>query len=122
MESLRLRSTVRFLATGLLFVALGVTTSLGIVIRHDRDDAKYQELGARFPAVANVLPDGTGVLVAPGFVLTAAHVARGFASRSPRVVIDGREYRVDRIYTHPAWTGRGPRIRPCFARPGRRSR
>jgi len=79
-----------------------------IVIRHDRDDGRYIELGERFPAAASVLPDGSGVLIAPQWVLTAAHVARGVARRSPRVEVAGKEYKVAQIFVHPEWSDMGP--------------
>jgi secreted trypsin-like serine protease len=79
----------------------------GIVVRHDADDADYVALGSRYPAGVSVLPDGSGALVAPRFVLTAAHVARGVANRAPRVEIEGTEHEVERIFLHPDWTGRG---------------
>ncbi len=103
MEEFMARATSRFLAVGILVGVLAVTSPLAIVIRHDRDDARYQELGKQFPAVARILPDGTGVLIAPQFVLTAAHVARGARNGSPSVEIEGREYPVERIFIHPEW-------------------
>ena len=54
-----------------LTIALIAHPAAAIVIRHDRDDARYVELGARFPAAVTVLPDGSGVLIAPDWVLTA---------------------------------------------------
>jgi hypothetical protein len=48
------------------------------------------------------------VLIAPDWVLTAAHVVRGAASRSPRVAIGGREHEVARAFVHPEWTDMGP--------------
>ena len=91
-----------------LLVVLLAHPAAAIVTRHDRDDARYVELGARFPAAVTVLPDGSGVLIAPDWVLTAGHVARGVAKRSPRVEIDGREHEVARVFVHPKWREMGP--------------
>jgi len=91
-----------------LLVVLLAHPAAAIVTRHDRDDARYVELGTRFPAAVTVLPDGSGALIAPKWVLTAAHVARGVAARSPRVEIDGREHEVARVFVHPEWRDMGP--------------
>ncbi len=91
-----------------VLVVLLAHPAVAIVTRHDRDEARYVELGARFPAAVTVLPDGSGVLIAPDWVLTAGHVARGVSGRSPRAEIDGREYEVARIFVHPKWRDMGP--------------
>lgn len=86
-----------------LLIATIALPAGAIVIRHDREDARYVELGSRFPAAVSVLPDGTGVLIHPEWILTAGHVARGMASRNPRVEIEGKEYRIAAIFVHPEW-------------------
>lgn len=91
-----------------LITALVSHPAVAIVTRHDRDDQRYLALGAQFPVAVSVLPDGSGVLIAPDWVLTAGHVARGVATRSPRVEIDGREHEVARVFVHPKWQEMGP--------------
>ena len=81
--------------------------SQAIIIRHDRDDARYIELGSRYPAVCFVGRDGEGTLIASDWVLTAAHVAAGIPKNSMKVTFD-REYRIEKIIIHPGWRDGGP--------------
>lgn len=48
-----------------------------VVLRHDRDVARTIELGEQFTFVCAV-GGGSGTLVAPGWILTAAHVIEAF--------------------------------------------
>lgn len=53
-----------------------------IVIRHDKEDAAYLTLGKEFPMVCKVgKRGGDGTLIAPQWILTAAHVAEGMYRR-----------------------------------------
>ena len=91
-----------------LFSTLLCSDSSAIVIRHDRDDADYRQRGEKFDAVVLIHPAETGTLIDRRTVMTAAHVADGIAGKtSPRVEVDGAEYRVTRIFLHPEWSGRG---------------
>ena len=89
-----LRFTVLLLAV--------VSAAQGIIIRHDRDDARYLELGKKYPAVVFMTPDGEGTLVAPQWVLTAAHVAQDRRIQSVRFD-DGTEVPVAQKILHPEW-------------------
>lgn len=82
--------------------------ALAIVERADRDDERYLALGARFPAVCEVRPGGTGTLIAPRFVLTAAHVASGRGGATA-VTCGGRTYSVRRARIHPQGQAEGNR-------------
>lgn len=56
-------------------IVLGFSHSAeAVVYRHDVADADYAALAGLFPAVGQVAGGGTGTLVAPNKVLTAAHV------------------------------------------------
>ena len=81
-----------------------------IVIRHDRDAEKYVELGASFKAVCRVGRGGDGTLIAPRWVLTAGHVARGMQSRRQNKIVTfgDQDYQIEKIVVHPQWRRMGP--------------
>jgi hypothetical protein len=93
-----------------LFLSGLSATVFAITIRHDREDNKYLALGAKFPAVCALGRSGDGTLIAPQWILTAAHVANGFQKRnaSGTVRFGESEYQVEEIFVHPQWTEMGP--------------
>jgi hypothetical protein len=85
-------------------VMLLVTLPLSaIVMRHDREDSRYRALGERMGAavVDMNLPGGTGTLIAPEWVLTAAHVVKLFKRVPHEVVVGGRKVPVKRVVVYP---------------------
>lgn len=75
-----------------------------IMIRHDRDDARYRALGGRYPMVGRVSDSVESTLIAPNWVITAAHAVERSGSpfeKPLRVTFDGRDYAVDRVVIHP---------------------
>lgn len=94
---------------GTVLGLLLASTGQSIIIRHDREDVRYVEWGASFSAVG-VVGDrlGDGTLVAPDWVLTAAHVAEVLARRpDPTVLIEGRPHNVREVFLHPDWEPMG---------------
>ena len=68
---------MRFPLGALLAAALAAQPAGALLIRPDRDDAEYLELATRYTSsVLLEAPDGEGVLIAPRWVLTAAHMAK----------------------------------------------
>ncbi|MFT7679623.1 MAG: hypothetical protein ACI8QC_003627 [Planctomycetota bacterium] len=72
-----------------------------MTLRHDVEEAEYIEFGEQFPAVAHVGGMASGTLVAPQWVLTAAHapemLERMLRGKALTVVLAGKEYEVDRV-------------------------
>jgi hypothetical protein len=87
---------------------LGASASGAIVMRHDRDATAYRELGGRFAAVGSFGKTGSGTLIAPRAVLTAAHVARAAQASGSGFAVGGRSLAVTAVTLHPAWQEGGP--------------
>ncbi|MGZ5047557.1 MAG: trypsin-like serine protease [Usitatibacter sp.] len=81
-----------------------------ILMRGDRDDAEYLELASRYASAVSLGPGaGEGVLIAPRWVLTAAHRAQPIdAMKSkPALRIAGRDYEIQSVFIPPQWTRGG---------------
>lgn len=87
-----------------LFLALAALpfTAGAVVIRDDVDDARYQIDASVFPALADMPGEGHGVLIAPRWVLTAAHAAP-MEGMEESISINGRAYAVERVFVHPGF-------------------
>lgn len=72
-----------------------------IVIRHDRDDALYKALAAKYKAVGQVGRGGEGVLIRPLWVLTAAHVAESLGPFARHVTFGDERYEIVKVVLHP---------------------
>jgi len=110
----------RSLAALALLPAFISAAASAIIIRADVPEARYRELGDQFKdtvvgfpwirETGEVRPSmGTGTLVAPQWVLTAAHVATAVKpghpdnpERSPDLVsVAGKTYPVEEVFLHP---------------------
>jgi hypothetical protein len=81
------------------------TVASAIVSRHDVDIVATAAEARRFAAVCKVLPDGEGVLIAPNWVLTAAHVATGAPIGRLRVRFNGIDYAIAEVVPYEGWRG-----------------
>ena len=90
----------------LLLVLASASSSEAIVIRHDRDDADYLARAGDYPMVCRA-GGGMGTLVAPDWLLTAAHVAESVGKGTVRC--DDREVAVAELFLHPDYAGEAHR-------------
>jgi hypothetical protein len=92
-------------ALALAVLSLAAALDAGaIVIRHDREDARYRAAAEKLPAPVDV-GGAHGTLIDPRWVLTAAHVADGLSPFTGVVSVDGAEYPIRRVVLHPTWIG-----------------
>lgn len=82
-----------------------------ILIRADRDDEEYRELATRYPAAVGLggmgAPESTGVIIAPRWILTAAHRAAALRAMKGPLRIAGRPHGIQEIFVHPDWKAGG---------------
>lgn len=91
----------------LLFVIVlsAGSSAFAIVVRHDRDDARYRELAVRYRGpVGQTGSGGHGTLIAKEWVLTAAHVVDDVSPFQRFVTFGDKAYPVKAVYLHPSWT------------------
>ena len=87
-------------------LVLASLPAAALLTRADRDDAEYLELATRYPATVRLdAPAGGGVLIAPRWVLTAAHGVEAMRDVPAKVrpVIGGRARDVKVVFLHPDW-------------------
>jgi hypothetical protein len=96
----------------LLLVGLVAVPARAIVVRDGQDDSLYRTLGSDTPYdsvgrfVGTTTNSGflaSGTLVAPEWVLTAAHVVD--SAKTLSFSIGGQSYQVDRKIVYPSWNG-----------------
>lgn len=86
----------------LLALLLASLDARAVVIRDDVDDARYRVAASQFPALVDLPGEGHGVLIAPQWVVTAAH-AVAWQSEVKAVTLNGVPRDVERIWGHPGY-------------------
>lgn len=115
MENIKtiLRKQLKDLLTFAVFTVLllNAATVYPIIIRHDRADADYQKLAERYRNACVDVAGASGTLIAPRWVLAAAHTVEKLIPGSkwydrsmlPKANIGGRDYVIEKIVQHPSW-------------------
>lgn len=90
--------------TRLLLLALLVVSfsASAIAIRDDVDDSKYRVPASELPALVDLPGEGHGVLIAPQWVVTAAHAVT-WQSEIKQVTINEVPRDVERLVIHPGY-------------------
>jgi hypothetical protein len=86
----------------LLILLAASSTASAIVIRDDVDDSKHRISPSEFPALVDMPGEGHGALIAPQWVITAAHVLP-WHSETMQVEIGGIPRDVERVVVHPGY-------------------
>jgi len=90
---------LRLLLLSLLIVSFNASA---IVIRADVEDSEYRVSASELPALVDMPGEGHGVLIAPQWVITAAH-AITWQSEIKQVTINGMPRDVERLEIHPGY-------------------
>lgn len=91
---------LRFRSLVALLVGALCISAHAIVIRHDVTDTKYHAEEKSIPALADIPGEGHGVLIAPRWVVTAAHVVTYQHEPIGEVTINGKPRAVARLVVH----------------------
>jgi hypothetical protein len=84
----------------LLILLAASSTASAVVTRDDVDDSRYRIPASEFPALVDMSGEGHGTLIAPQWVITAAHTITG---HSKQVAINGKSRDVERFVIHPGY-------------------
>lgn len=86
----------------LLALLVASSSASAIVIRDDVEDSKYRITPSDFPALADMPGEGHGVLIAPRWVVTAAHAVT-WQSEIRQVTVNGVARDVEELVIHPGY-------------------
>ncbi len=86
-----------------IFIAAFSQSSFSIIIRHDRTEEQYIDLGSKFQVVGFFQNRVSCTLIAPQWALTAAHTVEGNPPFIDYfVMFGGKRYEVEKIIIHPS--------------------
>jgi len=89
----------RLILISLLVISLPVSA---IEIRHDVSDSKYRAATTEFSALVDLPIEGHGILIAPRWVVTAAHAVT-WQTEVKQVVLNGKARDVEKIIVHQGY-------------------
>jgi len=97
------RSTVALTLGVAITASTLVAPVAAIVRRHDVRDARYVVSDDYFLPLADIPTEGEGVLIAPSWVVTAAHATQWQRMPIDHVTIAGKVRNVSQVIVHPGW-------------------
>lgn len=105
------------LGIALLPLLLG-TTVHAVVVRHDQSDAAYRVDPQSIPSLADLPDEGHGTLIAPRWVVTAAHAVKMMQMMPEEhfVTINGKRRAVSRILVYPDYPAAAEAWQKMFAK------
>ncbi len=86
----------------LLALLITSTSASAIVIRDDVEDARYRISVSELPALADLPGEGHGVLIAPQWIVTAAHAVT-WQPEIKQVTVNGVARDVEKLVIHPGY-------------------
>jgi chymotrypsin len=86
----------------LLLLLITSSSASAIIIRDDVEDARYRISVSEFPALADMPGEGHGVLIAPQWIVTAAHAVT-WQPEIKQVMVKGMARDVERLVIHPGY-------------------
>lgn len=86
----------------LLLLLMVSASASAIVIRDDVNDADYRLAASEVPELADMPSEGHGVLIAPDWVLTAAHAVT-WQTELSEIILGGTSRKVEKLVLHPGY-------------------
>ncbi len=94
------------LSISVMAVSVLGSSANAILRRHDVPDSLYVERGTCYPQVGKIPRHGIATLIAPHWLITAAHVAQGLP-RNARAIFGDSVYTIAQTFVHPRWREKG---------------
>lgn len=111
---------MKYLRLSTLILALVPVMAFAIVIRPGIPDSKYLVVESAFPALVDLPGEGQGTLIAPRWVVTAAHATQGYMLM--RVRIAGKWRNVSHVFVYPGFKKEYDKVKRAAERPTLKNR
>lgn len=106
---------MKFWNWSILALCLAPTIALAIVTRPGVPDSEYLVSDSAFPALVDLPGEGQGVLIAPRWVVTAAHATQGYMLM--RVWIHGEWRNVSHVFLYPGFKKEYDKVKQAAEHP-----
>ncbi len=100
-------TTIAMVVAAVLAV-LGTSTSANAIMRrHDVPDEQYVVAAEDYPQIVDLLAPGDclGTLIAPSWIITAAHCAAHLPTSGHALSIAGADHEIEGVMCHPSYDG-----------------